>query len=371
MNILIIGTGFQNKGAELMLRATVEALNARIPRCNLFISPLTRSRKRGVDLDLGLIALPLPHMASPLWSVMFRLRPVLERCRPARPSMDEMQLVVDVSGFTYSDQWGGRSTRNLAAFTNAVIGERCRLVMLPQAFGPFVNDRSRRDIAAVLEAATTVYARDPESLAHLESVTSRARLGIAPDITLGYRAKERAEEDYVVIVPNIRMTQQGRGAWQSYVDLLVNVADVIQLCGLRIIVAVHDTGGGDERIARELVARARGASVFLGDSPEALKRLLAGAQFVIGSRYHALASTLSCAVPALSLGWSHKYRWLFRQYGLDDYCFEKPGGAIVERVENLTDSRTRAALRARLRQNQVRIRESIELMWRDVARAAQ
>jgi colanic acid/amylovoran biosynthesis protein len=41
--------------------------------------------------------------------------------------------------------------------------------------------------------------------------------------------------------------------------------------------------------------------------------------FVVGSRYHGIIAALSQMVPALVLGWSHKYFELMRDVGTEEY----------------------------------------------------
>src|ERR1700733_14388019 len=82
----------------------------------------------------------------------------------------DVDLVFDASGFFYSDSWkqfvGGRASL-LQKFGD--IGTP--VSFLPQAFGPFEFPSVAS--AAAVSAGRAVYARDPTSLAHLESLATQ------------------------------------------------------------------------------------------------------------------------------------------------------------------------------------------------------
>jgi polysaccharide pyruvyl transferase WcaK-like protein len=52
---------------------------------------------------------------------------------------------------------------------------------------------------------------------------------------------------------------------------------------------------------------------------EVLKAVIGRMDFVVGSRYHGIIAALSQMVPALVLGWSHKYFELVRDAGIEEY----------------------------------------------------
>ncbi|TIP77767.1 MAG: polysaccharide pyruvyl transferase family protein, partial [Mesorhizobium sp.] len=59
-----------------------------------------------------------------------------------------------------------------------------RLILLPQALGPFGTDRIRRAINVVADHADLIFARDKYSMKNLiDAVGGRASIRLAPDFT--------------------------------------------------------------------------------------------------------------------------------------------------------------------------------------------
>lgn len=51
-----------------------------------------------------------------------------------------------------------------------------------------------------------------------------------------------------------------------------------------------------------------------------LRALIEGCDLLVASRFHALISALAVKTPVLVLGWSHKYREVLKQFGLERYA---------------------------------------------------
>src|SRR5690554_3465273 len=117
MIIEIRKAGFINKGAELMLHAVVQKVKQRYPEATLVIAPTHEKAGRPFSkfaplglypkaslwykgLQLGNLAAVLPKRIREMYGI------VLER---------EVDVVLDAAGFSYSDQWGVRSSKELAS----------------------------------------------------------------------------------------------------------------------------------------------------------------------------------------------------------------------------------------------------------------
>ena len=75
-------------------------------------------------------------------------------------------------------------------------------------------------------------------------------------------------------------------------------------------------------IIRQLNPDVRYSIVDHEMSARECKSVIGNAYMAIGSRYHFLIAALSSGVPAMALGWSHKYRELFREFQSEEYVLE-------------------------------------------------
>ncbi len=391
MLVEIHGAGFRNKGAELMLATTVHELRRRVPGLDAAIDPTYGPFTERARLGLLQMLPARSHVGTPGFARRFFVQRLFSACRGARvlsalgtpPDLyggvpiGAVRGFVDIAGFAYSDEWGSRPTRDLASLAEYFRARSVPVILLPQAFGPFRHDDTRASMQRVLECATLVYARDQQSLEYLgELGASRARVALAPDITLFYSGEPSpaatGAEPYACVVPNMRVLDRGRKGWgDRYLADFVQIARRLAQQGLAVRVVVHDASGEDAALARRCVEDAAQPAVRLVEerSPLALKRLLGGSMLVVGSRYHSLVAALSQQVPAVAVGWSHKYEMLFRDFGLQDFVFtsaDEPVDVLLERVTTLIDPAANAAYRREIGRRLDAFRIANTTMWDEV-----
>lgn len=371
MKALIIGAGMANKGAELMLRTVVSEMSARLPQIELGLSPAIPNSGRAADLGLARLAVPLPNPGHRFrFPLPFALRHILPGWGDNAWRWSDVDLILDISGFAYTDEWGPAAARNLARIGRD-LGERGgHLILLPQSFGPFELPGHAEAMREALRHVELVFARDHSSYEHLSPLRAPRDVLLAPDITLSQGYDAPTIGDWAALVPNVRLLDQGETRWGgSYVTMMGGIIDSISASGLLPVVIVHDQGGDDASLAEEIIRAATvDVEVLRDPDPLSLKQRLAAAQFVVGSRFHALASSLSSNVPVLALGWAPKYRELLSSYGLDDFCFDEPSAEISSRLDALLSPSVREEIRVELRlRNQV-VQHQVGEMWELVER---
>jgi colanic acid/amylovoran biosynthesis protein len=96
--------------------------------------------------------------------------------------------------------------------------------------------------------------------------------------------------------------------------------------------------GKDDRSAQNAVLKllndASDIHVICGEyNPMELKGIIAKTDLFIGCRMHSCIAALSSGVPTLALGWSHKYRGIMKEVGLDRYVVDR-WDEQLEVVEN-------------------------------------
>jgi colanic acid/amylovoran biosynthesis protein len=389
MLIEIHGAGFQNKGAELMLRTAVSELRNRIPGVRLAIDPTYGPFSKRSELGLYQIFPYRTHVGTKRFNRLFRVQRLLGflprrflKVYGAAP-VTAVDAFIDISGFAYTDQWGALATRNLATLTRYYANRLCPVILLPQALGPFERSENQANFRRVLQNATLIFARDAQSYSYAhELLPDTLTLRQAPDITLFYAATEKAVlkqevNPYVCIVPNERMLDQGRRDWQdSYEHYLSEMVTMVLTQGMTVKLLVHDTGGEDRRLVQRIFTQTKSegqVSIVEEQSPESLKRTIGRSQFLIGSRFHSVVAALSQGVPALCLGWAHKYEMLLRDFEMLPLLVTEQSGLESLRVlvSQLSTPEINAQYRRKILDRLQHLKKENERMWRDVTAALQ
>ena len=372
MIIEVRKAGFRNKGAELMLLAIVARLRAACPDAALTMTP---SAPHGSEPFAELTALGFYPKASLNrcgieWGAAAALIPRRLRRRYGLVLDREVDVVIDAAGFAYSDQWGAESSRELAQATRRWRRRGTKVILMPQAFGPYSDRTIRTAILQAVDNADLVMPRDSTSYRYLTEVTGEREYirqypdftnlieGVVPD---GFEAAELG----VAIVPNVRMidktdaTSSGR-----YVPFMTGCARRLIELGARPYMLVHE-GVDDERLAEQISAASGGIPIVKEDDPLRIKGILGASHAVVASRYHALVSALSQGVPAVATGWSHKYTELFEDYGFPEgvLSIDAEAGRIDAMLERLVDTAASQEITAQLLQSSARLKSLSEEMW--------
>jgi polysaccharide pyruvyl transferase WcaK-like protein len=273
-----------------------------------------------------------PASELPAWLIPPRFRRLLGVVRAA-----DVAGVVDASGFAYGDQWGPARTERAAEAATRMRRAGKRVVLLPQAFGPFSGARIRAAAGRLVEQADLVFARDRVSLAALHELGARSdHIALAPDFTNALHASGSPDEPTggtgetqqpAYIVPNVKVLQHvDPAAGEAYVPFLAACVRAIEARGVRAVILVHESHD-DEALARRLNDAVGSRLEVVGnDDPLALKALIGRSRLVVGSRFHALVAALSQAVPVVAVGWSHKYAELLDDYGAAEALVPMPAG---------------------------------------------
>lgn len=333
MLLEIRGCSRRNKGAELMLIAIQQHFKALNPSIRfavdqwfggyedrafygLWVRPALKRKGRG-SISLQLMPSSLKRNLGIVESV-------------------EIDATLDAAGFAYGDIHGPEPTEALAtAIESFKHGKPARpFILLPQAFGPFTSHRIRGAMRRVADGADLIYARDRQSLDALTQLCGeRTTIRMAPDFTAALTGdRAGARDGKVLVIPNARMLDKtDASVAQGYVPFLVELINHLRSRGLQPEILLHDREE-DAGMARQINAQlAEPLAVVSAEDPLRLKGLIAGSRLVIGSRFHALVGALSQGVPAVGIGWSHKYQELFAEHGCAECLL--PVAAEQNRIE--------------------------------------
>jgi colanic acid/amylovoran biosynthesis protein len=318
MFIEVTGVSTRNKGAELMLIAVQEHYLPCAPAVRLAVDHTfgEYSERARYGLWTRPVASKLGWSA---WTTQLMPRPVRNACGLVLEK--DIDVVIDAAGFAFGGQLGPRRCEKFASDVRRWKQQGKKIVLLPQALGPFDTPRLQKAFREVLSAADLVYARDRASFAHCAELEApSANLRLAPDFTNlvagelppGFEPHSRT----AYIVPNHRMVEKtDESAGKSYLPFLTQVVQELRRLDLSPSILLHDVGVDEtlvEPLQRSLSAP---IPVLREPDPRRLKGILGCARVVVGSRFHALVGALSQGVPCLGVGWSHKYEMLFEDYG--------------------------------------------------------
>lgn len=390
MNILITGGNFSNKGAELMLLTLIDSIKSNLPKSRICVSPLLGYHERVAELGMELLNYPLYHYGKPRFSLSMNFPAAAKILLSLRGQkiegtieLKDVDVVMDISGYAFGDKWGGKPLHDLSVFTVKMKSLGAKFIILPQALGPFSIDQMKRDVAKVYESVDLLIARDEKSFEYVREAvalpTKAEKLFLYPDITLtnsNYIGVENAESDvdFCAVIPNVMMLSHASNEWKvKYVPILSGlVKKILAESSLNVFILIHAQGGGkDAEVGMEIfnsidVADHGRILYKIEEDPLKLKSIISKAKFVIGSRFHALASALSSNVPAISTSWLHKYEMLFKEYRCDDFNFKEPNDLIYDKVGVLLDATKRNEIKKKLIEGNEEIARKGSDMWKGV-----
>lgn len=379
----ILGPWLENKGDDLMLRSILERLEYGYTLCarrelheaasaagfdlERLVWPPTR-RALKAKLLSGSIGSRLRFLRG-VCALPIAPRAVL-RARGWVRSRD-ISLVLDCSGFAYGDQWETPRTLRRERYARRVGRAGARLIMLPQALGPFQKPEIRARVGRLLERFEIIYARDERSRQHVLSLgLDPERVRSAPDITHlleGTPPEEDVWAERVCIVPNMRMLDRtADGVGSRYVAMLLDGIQIVRTEGFEPILVLHESN--DDSLVQRIRASLDFAVPVVDEDARVTKGILGRCHAVLGSRYHSLVGALSQGTPSVGTSWSHKYDMLFEEYGIDEYVLSPTDSPdrLRERLGAILDPGSNGALRATLSAAAERQKERVRAMWEDV-----
>ncbi len=297
-------------------------------------------------------------------------------------------VLVDLSGIAFSDYRGFidlliNTLWFLPAFVSGI-----PIIKLSQSLGPY-EKRSVNFLGRyVLKRIHIVIARGNNSY----GVTKRLLPGKKhifnlPDVAMGLPIVSEEEhknilesvhlkgKKYIAVSPSIVV--DGLAGSQFYRDIMKKIVQQIySMTKLPVLFVPHtrnctsavgvNNGGDDAVVCADIIASLKESEIpveiLLGEyNAKELKSAIAGAEFMIGSRYHSLIAAMSSGVPSIALGWGHKYYEMFELFGMEKYVFEYHEfneDIILKKVKELTE-------------NYVQLRKQIENRLPDIKRESE
>lgn len=212
MLIEVEGIGFPNKGAELMLCAVESQLREQYRDDVQVCCRPWQGHKESYRLLGNRNILQLGYLTCKgiRLDVLFNWLPlkITETFGIARAK--DVDVILDASGLRYSDSWGVSPSRSTANKYKKLKKQGKKIILLPQAFGPFENPEVASAVSEIIENCDLCFARDEISYRHLtELCGENSKIRLAPDFTNLVEPISKFDSSAFVgkiaIIPNQRM----------------------------------------------------------------------------------------------------------------------------------------------------------------------
>jgi colanic acid/amylovoran biosynthesis protein len=246
-----------------------------------------------------------------------------------------------------------------------------KVILLPQAMGPFTFKKTRNAFAQIAEKADLIFPRDNVSYKHVTDLVGKQKHIIqAPDFTNLVKgvvpASYEKQENSFCIIPNYRMIDRTPPKEsQKYIPFLVSCVNYLLKKGINPFILILE-GENDFWIGNEISKKSNQPLKIIREiDPLGIKGIIGACNGVISSRYHGLVSALSQGVPALAIGWSHKYETLFSEYGFPKGCLNvnASNSEIIERIDLISEKTQVAKLIQQLSEAAYFQLQKSEMMW--------
>jgi polysaccharide pyruvyl transferase WcaK-like protein len=343
--------GFINKGAQLMLLSVLDQIRIRNPHLIIAVAP-GRDSPYLKRAKLGLYQKPTYFRYGIQFAKIFIFIPLFVRKMLGIVLDHEVDIVLDAAGLAYTDKWGTHHISELAYYSKIWKKNGTKVVLLPQAFGPFENGKNKKNMCFIMNNIDLVFARDRISHNYLSSISdTHNSLSLSPDFTNllipNNFHEQNAYKEKICIIPNARMIDMTEDTVsQGYVKFMKSIVGKLLERGESVFFLNHE-GYADELIAKEICnGFSEVIPLISPDDPLEIKAIIGSSKAVVGSRFHGLVSALSQDVPSLALGWSHKYEMLFEDYECENLILHV--GSSQHEIELGLDNILKPVLRNKL-----------------------
>lgn len=227
------------------------------------------------------------------------------------------------SGDSFTDIYGIRRLVVMGYAQNAVIRSRTPLIIMPQTLGPFESRLGQYVGKRCLRNATRVFSRDSQSAEYSESL-GRIVDAISSDVVFMLEQPEiKSDADVIINVSGLLWNENPHVNNEAYRESSVRLVNELLQQGRSVTLLAHVlksdiSAEGDVQAVDALqksLGPSRGVSVFIPESLNDVRSVMAGANVVVGARMHACLNALSVGTPAVPWAYSRKFAPLLEDIG--------------------------------------------------------
>lgn len=327
--IFIDNVGFVNKGDQLMIESVVNTIKKHRPNAQIVLSRDAFYQNPNYCILNGIY--PLQPKRGGLKKIRYDLAINLLINKSWLITPDMVDVILDCRGYHLGDHWIKNPLEGELGYSEHLLNyykqfskPSCKLILLPQALGPYGNQESKKCIQLVAERAEKIYAREKVSFNYLEQNLSKMdNVSICPDFTCLHYPNESAPiqipSDYILIIPNSRMIDKTSDEVSTnYLLFLKTITEHLSNLGEDVYLLNHE-GIDDERLLQELnLMLQKPLPIITKQTGIDIKKLILDSKLLITARFHGAVSGLTQGVPTLCTSWSHKYQELLSDHQCAD-----------------------------------------------------
>lgn len=354
--VFIVGGNFNNKGAQSMLFITIDELKKRIPNCEIFFASAEiynendyvfkriyfsqTAQKIGLQKEFPAIQIAKGILRDCIKWVVGK-RNNLWRFMEVRNIMPDIDLMVDISGYSLGNKWSTKVQKTYLNNIRLAKKYDIPIYMMPQSFGPFNYNWKqyflKKQIQILLSYPQIVFVREKQGLLELQQTFHLQNLALSTDLVLQNKgvnikniyAKEVkmnipcvCSANAVGIIPNAKCFSPKNE--ERNMNLYRSIISELLLKGKKVYVIRHSEDDIEvcKKIAKCIDTN---DSVFLVEnnlSCMEFEQLVKHFEFIICSRYHGIVHAYRNLVPCLVLGWAVKYIELCENLEQEQYAFD-------------------------------------------------
>lgn len=259
----------------------------------------------------------------------------------------ENDILVDASGIAFTDDRSFTNVLINALWFLPALVSGIPIIKVSQTLGPYQKWYVRFFGNLVLKRIHILVCRGQQSYEYTKAFLKKGSIYNLPDVAFCLQPADKSVADtllrtygltperYIAVGPSFVMQnflQPGR--YVEIVSSCINqLADKTDLSFVLVphswkhrkklgVDSVHDDLSVCQEIAQKVDPHVSCIVIGKELSAREFKSIIGNAHMAIGSRYHFLIAALSSGVPSMALGWSHKYRELFREFDMVHFVLE-------------------------------------------------
>ena len=365
---IIGGTIWGNRGAESMLTTTIGVLRGYFPEAHFIVFSYYPEQDKNLISDKSITVLsstPLSlitiHLLGSLTYKLlrfFRIKNPGSEFLKIAGHLAKCDCLLDIGGITFSDGREKYLPFNILTILPA-LWMGVPVVKMAQALGPFEKSINRFVAKSFLPRCRHIFARGENTGAHLASLGfPQNKYSVVPDIAFLYRPAfslsnengnyvndllERIEgikdtdKKIIILSPSMVVRKQSERFGINYLHNQVRILLKLPEDRYHFIVMPNATRENSAKehnndillikaMRREWENSRRDREnvswIDFDINSQSVREVIACADLLITSRYHAMIAGICMTVPTLVIAWSHKYHETLKVFNLYQYALD-------------------------------------------------